>query len=52
MSTGTMRAARRELHVEAWRAPLARAPQGVGPADEKHFRKINREITWGLTLNK
>lgn len=49
-ATGTMRAARRELQAIAGAEPLARAERGA--ADEKFFRKIDREISWCLTLNK
>jgi hypothetical protein len=51
MSTGKERAAARELQAIAKQAPLALAPQD-GPADPRFFRKIDREMTWGLTLNK
>ena len=50
MSTGTMRAKARELQQEAARLPLDRAPRdGAGI---EHFRQIDRELVWGLTLNK
>jgi hypothetical protein len=51
MSTGKERAAARELQAIAKRSPLALAPQG-GPADPRFFRQVDREMTWGLTLNK
>jgi len=50
MSTGTMRAKARELQESALRLPLDRAPRdGAG---REFFAKIDRELTWGLTLNK
>lgn len=49
-STGAMRATARELQRLAADLPLARAPM---PNETKgHFRRVNRELTWGLTLNK
>jgi hypothetical protein len=50
MSTGRERAVARELAAVAWNEPLSLAP--AGPGDPKFFRQIDREITWGLTLNK
>lgn len=50
MSTGTQRATARDLQRRAKAVPLARATPG--PADRGFFAKIDRELTWGLTLNK
>lgn len=50
MSTGRERQAARELRAAAELAPLDRAPAGAH--DARFFRRIDREITWGLTLNK
>ena len=47
--TGAMRAAAAELQRVAWGHPLARAHD---PNDARFFRRIDRELTWGLTLNK
>lgn len=41
-----------DMQTVARDAPLAEAP-GYGRAEEqKFFRQISREVTWGLTLNK
>jgi hypothetical protein len=40
----------RELQRVAAGAPLARAAHGAH--DERFFRRIDRQTTWGLTLNK
>lgn len=42
----------RELQGEASRLPLDRAPCTGEGAGLEFFRKIDRELTWGLTLNK
>jgi hypothetical protein len=48
--TGKMRAAARELQQAAQRYPLGRASRGAH--DPRHFAQIDRELIWGLTLNK
>ena len=45
-----MRAAARDLQRIAWENPLGRARSG--PHDPKFFVQIDREIRWGLTLNR
>lgn len=53
MSTGHMRATARDLQRKAADLPLARAPRPhEGGASQEFFAKIDRELTWGLTLNK
>lgn len=52
MITGAMRAAARDLQRVALGHPLARCPEGGGPHEQRFFRRIDRELTWGLTLNK
>ena len=52
-STGTMRATARDLQRKAGQAPLARAPRpGEQSENMEFFARIDRELTWGLTLNK
>lgn len=51
-STGTMRAKARELQAGAARLPLARAPRTTQGAGREFFAQIDRELVWGLTLNK
>lgn len=51
--TGHMRASARDLQRKAADLPLARAPRPhEGGASQEFFAKIDRELTWGLTLNK
>lgn len=50
MATGRERQAAKELQRVAAAAPLSAAPPG--PHDSRFFRRIDRETTWGLTLNK
>lgn len=50
MAGGHQRAVARELQRAALAAPLERAP--TEGADRGYFRSIDRETTWGLTLNK
>lgn len=52
MVTGTMRAKARDLQRQAARLPLARAPHPEAGQGLEHFAKIDRQLTWGLTLNK
>lgn len=52
MSTGTMRATARQLQTAAAAYPLADADFAIDPNDPRYFAKVNRELTWGLTLNK
>lgn len=52
MSTGTMRAKARDLQRQATSLPLARAPHPERGSGLEFFARIDRELTWGLTLNK
>jgi hypothetical protein len=48
-----MRAKARELQASARNLPLVRAPHpNEGDPSLQHFARIDRELTWGLTLNK
>lgn len=49
-ASGRERAMARELQRVAVAAPLDRAPHGAH--EDRFFRRIDRETTWGLTLNK
>lgn len=42
----------RELQTQAAKLPLDRAPRGPEGAGIEFFRQIDRELVWGLTLNK
>lgn len=52
MSSGAMRVAARELQRVAYERPLARAPRGGQPHELRFFRQVDRQLSWGLTLNK
>lgn len=52
ITTGHMRAVRGELQQAARRGPLTRGEPDGAPLDAGYFRRIDRETTWGLTLNK
>jgi hypothetical protein len=52
MSLMEMRRIAREMQKLAADLPLARAPVPGREAEQKFFRQVTREITWGLTLNK
>ncbi len=52
MSTGRMRAVARDLQAKATALPLARAPRHGEAAAREFFASIDRELRWGLTLNK
>lgn len=51
-STGKMRASARELQRKAAAVPLAEAGPEGGTLERTYFEQIDRELTWGLTLNK
>lgn len=52
MSTGRMRTVSRDLQQRASHLPLTRAPHPERGGGLEFFAKIDRELTWGLTLNK
>lgn len=52
MSTGRERAMARELVAAARAVPMQRAPVDGRPHERQFFRRVDRETTWGLTLNK
>ncbi len=53
MSRMQMQSVARDLQRKAADLPLTRAPRpeegGIG---HEHFASVDRELTWGLTLNK
>lgn len=52
MSTGRERAAARDLQRQALAHPRTEAFEPDGTVELRHFAKIDRELMWGLTLNK
>lgn len=52
ISTGRMRAVARDLRRQALANPMERAPRTGVPHPAEHFARVDRELTWGLTLNK